>query len=148
MWAPVECGELAFRQKLVTATPEERAESSFAFHPARNFAFQVHVGLGTGGHNVHTRAVSPSNGRWGEAPSHWCPDSHPGKRHEVPDPFLLLAERLMWGERLGQSRPAGDNCSASDFPDIPQSPVAPDTRAGITTHAREGEPSFITATAS
>ena len=66
----------------------------------------------------------------------------------MPDPFLLLAERLMWGERLGQSRPAGDNCSATDFPDIPQSPVAPDTRAGITTHAREGEPSFVTATAS
>ena len=53
-----EFRELAFREKLATATPEERAESSFPFPPARNFAFQVHIGLWTGGHNAHTSRVS------------------------------------------------------------------------------------------
>ena len=97
---------------------------------------------------MRTRAGSPSNGRWVEMPSHWYPHSPQGEKHEMPDPIMLLAERLMWGNRLGQSRPAADNCSATDFPDIPQSPAVPDTRAGITVHAGEGEPSFITGTAS
>ena len=53
-----EFRELAFREKLATATSEERAESSFTFPPARNFAFQVHIGLWTGRQNTHTSQVS------------------------------------------------------------------------------------------
>ena len=61
-----------------------------------------------------------------------------GKKHEMPGPFVLLAEKLVWGERLGQNRPAVDNCFATDCPDIFQSPVAPDSHSGVTAH-KEGE---------